>query len=121
MSYSKELHSETMEDFANYIINEEQFAFLIGKMKMYQYLKKSEKSKLFNLLITDSQITSIVRDFYLDQNFCHNKGQIDMWKLYNLFTEANKSSYIDNHLERNVNAYEFIKELIKSLKNKESN
>ncbi|WP_430399929.1 DUF3871 family protein [Flavobacterium sp.] len=121
MSYSKELHSETMEDFANYIINEEQFAFLIGKMKMYQYLEKSEKAKLFNLLITDSQITSIVRDFYLDQNFRHNKGQIDMWKLYNLFTEANKSSYIDNHLERNVNAYEFIKELIKSLKNKESN
>lgn len=121
MSYSKVLHTKSMEEFSNYVINEEQFAFLIGKMKMYQYMDKSEKSKLFNLLITDSQITSIVKDYYLDSNFNHTNGLIDMWKLYNLFTEANKSSYIDNHLERNVNAYEFIKELIISLKNKESN
>ena len=40
---------------------------------------------------------------------------INLWNLYNLFTEANKSSYIDSNFERNVNTYEFINYLVKSM------
>ena len=115
--YNRKEHLENLQNLGKYSINEEQFAYLIGKMKMYQYLPKEEKKDLFQLSITDSQITSIVKDFYSDVFFCHTSGTINLWKLYNLFTEANKSSYIDNHLERNVNAYEFIQHLRNCLKN----
>jgi hypothetical protein len=114
--YDRKKHLENLKELGRYSINEDKFAFLIGKMKMYQYLSKEEKKDLFPLSITDSQITSIVKDYYSDEFFCSTNDTIDLWKLYNLFTEANKTSYIDNHLERNVSAYEFIQHLAKSLK-----
>jgi accessory gene regulator protein AgrB len=40
---------------------------------------------------------------------------INLWKLYNLFTESIKTSYIDSLLEREA-AFEFIQYLAKSLK-----
>lgn len=115
--YDRKKHLENLQNLGKYSINEDQFAFLIGKMKMYQYLSKEEKKGLFQLSITDSQITSIVKDYYSDVFFCSTSGSINLWKLYNLFTEANKTSYIDNHLERNVNAYEFIQYLGNCIKN----
>ena len=33
---------------------------------------------------------------------------INLWNVYNLFTGANKNSYIDNFLDRSVNATELI-------------
>jgi hypothetical protein len=119
--YDRKKHLENLEDLGRYIINEDQFAFLIGKMKMYQYLSKEEKKNLFPLSITDSQITSIVKDYYSDIFFCSTDGTINMWRLYNIFTESIKTSYIDSHLERNASAFEFILYLAKSLKNGEPN
>ncbi|WP_343705558.1 DUF3871 family protein [Flavobacterium sp.] len=119
--YNRKKHLEELQDLGKYSINEDQFAYLIGKMKMYQYLPKDEKKSLFQLSITDSQITSIVKDYYSDIFFCSTEGTINLWKLYNLFTEANKTSYIDNHLERNLNAYEFIRYLGNCLKTETSN
>jgi hypothetical protein len=46
----------------------------------------------------DSQISQAVKAYYTDQNF-GVKGDIPLWNLYNLFTEANQSSYIDRFLE----------------------
>lgn len=120
-NYSQHKHLENLQELSQYSINEDQFAYLVGKMKMYQYLPKAEKRDLFPLAITDSQITSIVKDYYTDEFFGKSKSSIDLWKLYNLFTEANKTSYIDNHLERNVNIYEFIWYLAKSIKSGRSN
>lgn len=115
--YNREEHLEDLQNLGKHSINEDQFAYLIGRMKMYQYLTKDEKKNLFPLSITDSQITSIVKDYYSDVFFCSTLGTINLWKLYNLFTEANKSSYIDNHLERNLKAYELIQYLGNCLKN----
>lgn len=115
-NYNQKEHLENLQSLSQHSINEDQFAYLIGKMKMYQYLPKAEKRDLFQLAITDSQITSIVKDYYTDEFFGKIKSSIDLWKLYNLFTEANKTTYIDNHLERNVNAYEFIQYLAISIK-----
>lgn len=119
--YDRKKHLDNLQEIGRYSINQDQFAFLIGKMKMYQYLSKEERKDLFPLSITDSQITSIVKDYYSDVFFCSTKGTINLWKLYNIFTEANKTSYIDNNLERNVSAYEFIQNLAKYVKNGESN
>ena len=119
--YDRKKHLENLQELGRYRINEDQFAFLVGKLKMYQYLSKEERKGIFPLSITDSQITSIVKDYYTDIFFCSTEGTIDLWKLYNLFTEANKTSYIDNNLERNVASYEFIQNLAKDLKNGQSN
>lgn len=107
---------------ADYSITEKQFAHLIGKMKMYVHLSKQEKQNVFPLNINDNQISIIVKNYYEDSNFSRDiSSEINLWKLYNLFTEANKSSYIDQNLSRNTNAYEFINELSYSLKNNTSN
>lgn len=119
--YDRKKHLEDLEDLGRHSINENQFAFLIGKMKMFQYLSKEEKKDLFPLSITDSQITSIVRDYYTDIFFCSTEGTINLWKVYNLLTESIKSSYIDSLLERNASAFEFILSLAKSLKKGEPN
>lgn len=119
--YDRKQHLENLKELGRCSINEEQFAFLIGKMKMYQYLSKEERKDLFQLSTTDSQITSIVKDYYSDVFFCSTEGTINLWKLYNIFTEANKTSYIDNHLERNVSAYEFMQYLAKCIKSGKPN
>jgi hypothetical protein len=69
----------------------------------------------------DGQFNTIVRDYYQDQSFCRdNSGDINLWNLYNLFTQANKSSYIDTFLDRNVNALQLSNGVVQSLKNEGS-
>jgi hypothetical protein len=46
----------------------------------------------------------VVEGYYNDPNFSRTDGKINLWRLYNLFTGANKSSYIDRLLDRGVNA-----------------
>ena len=117
-NYNQEAHLGNMERMNKYSINEEQFAHLIGKMKMYHFLSKAEKQNKFPIQLTDSQITSVVKGYYNDPNFrCSENNDLNLWNLYNLFTEANKSSYIDSNLERNVNTYEFVQNLCNSLQN----
>ena len=111
-SYDRESQINSMKAMLDYSIDEEEFAHLIGKMKMYQYQSKDVKKQLFPLTITDTQINSIVKDYHSDPDFMKaDNGSIHFWNLYNLFTEANKSTYIDVNLERNANAYEFIQYL----------
>jgi len=91
-------------------------------MKLYPFLEKTTKNSLFPLKVNDSQINSIVKDYHLDENFSKGSdNKISLWKVYNLFTEANKSTYIDSALERNVNTYEFINYIGDLLKNKQPN
>jgi hypothetical protein len=122
MNYNEEAHLGNMERASKYKISEFEFAHLIGKMKMYHFLDKKSKRGKFPVMLTDSQITSIIKGFYHDSDFKHSDNlDLNLWNLYNLFTGANKSSYIDNHLERNVNAYEFIQNLSNSLQNNSVN
>lgn len=118
MNYNEEAHLGNMERMSKYYLKEEQFAHLIGKMKMYHFLNKTDKQGKFPLQLTDSQISSVIKDYFNDFNFKREENQnINLWNVYNLFTEANKSSYIDNCLERNVNAYEFMQNIGNSLEN----
>lgn len=120
-SYDKKRHLELMRSMNDYYLTENQFAHLIGKMKLYPHLDKIIKNENFPLKINDSQINSIVRDYHLDENFAKSADdKISLWNVYNLFTEANKSTYIDSNLERNVNAYEFINYLCKTLQNNQT-
>jgi len=116
-SYDKKKHLEQLKEMDNFSITETQFAHLIGKMKLYSFLDKETKRNLFHLNINDNQINSIIKDYHLDPNFAKfENGTINFWRLYNLFTEAAKSAYIDTNFEKNVNAYEFINYLANFIK-----
>ena len=121
-SYKKKEHLISMERMFQYSLTENQFAHLIGKMKLYPYLSKEEKQTLFPLAMNDTQLNIVVRDYHTDAHFSKSKdGNINFWNLYNVFTESAKSTYIDNNLERNVNAYAFINYLLNSIENQSSN
>lgn len=122
LRYNKEGHLGNMERMSKYDLSEKQFAHFIGKARMYQHLTKQEQQGLFPLALNDSQINTVVKDYYNDVNFNRNTdGSINLWRLYNLFTGANKSSYIDSNITRNVNAYELIGGLGNSIENSSPN
>lgn len=121
-NYKKKEHLINMERMFKYSLTEIQFAHLIGKMKLYPYLSKEEKQTLFPLAINDTQLNIVVRDYHTDAHFSKSKdGTINFWNLYNVFTESAKSTYIDNSLERNVNSFEFINNLLNSIENQSPN
>lgn len=120
-NYNQESHIKKLERLSSYYLHEKQFAHLVGKMRMYHYLSKIEKQGKFPLQLTDSQIGTVVKDYFTDNNFKRSENQISLWNVYNLFTEANKSSYIDSNLERNVNAHAFIQNLANSIENRTPN
>jgi hypothetical protein len=109
-----------MNNMGKYQLTEHQFAQLIGKTKLYNYLPQQQKRLLPLLDFNDGQINTVVRDYYQDGSFCKEvDGSINLWKCYNLFTGANKSSYIDSFLNRTVNAYSFTKGIEKALQGDE--
>lgn len=90
-------------------LSEHQFAQLIGKARLYQYLPTAEKRQLPAMEFTDCHINAVAKAYYTDENFSRGDNpEIDLWKVYNLFTGANKSSYIDTFLDRSLNATELI-------------
>ena len=123
----EELKAKTLELFSNYEMNnhidnlkalneqsltEHQFAKFLGKCRMYNYLPKPEKANIPELLLNDGQINTIVKGYYEDENFKRAEdGSISLWNLFNLFTGANKSSYIDTFLGRSLNSYELMQKL----------
>lgn len=114
--YNAEMHLMEMKELSYDYLSEHQFAQLIGKSKLYQHLPKAEKQKIPLLNFNDSHINTMAKDYYGDENFSRKEdGRINLWDVYNLFTQANKSSYIDSFLDRNLNAFEFIKGIQKTL------
>ncbi|MBK6571032.1 MAG: DUF3871 family protein [Saprospiraceae bacterium] len=85
---------------------------------MYQH--HLYKEEIPEILITDSQLSSVTKGYYSDPHFSNNQGNISLWNLYNLLTEANKSSYIDGFLDRGVNAQRISNELIHGLESNQS-
>jgi len=120
--FDKDRFLGNMERMSKFSLDELQFGHTIGKMKMYQHLNKEEKVDKLALSMNDNQIGAVVKNYYEDANFSRStSGEINLWNFYNLMTEANKSSYIDSNLERNVNAFEFVTGLADSLQNREDN
>ena len=117
-SYSMDNHIQQMRRLQEYSISEAQFAQFLGKSRMYQYLPNKEKKMLPEMLMTDTQINLVTKAYYNDSNFGRNgdSREISMWKMYNLLTGANKSSYIDSFLDRSLNAGELSSGICRALK-----
>lgn len=114
--YNAQSHLQQMKQLSQQNLTEQQFAQLIGRTRLYHYLPKQEKSLIPELLLNDGQISTVAKDYYLDGSFCRNdNGDINLWNVYNLFTGANKNSYIDSFLSRNVNAFDFSKGLANAI------
>ena len=106
-NYKMEEHIEAMDRLTHLSINEQQFAQILGKCRLYQFLPKEKKRNIPALIFNDTQVNTVAKDYFLDESFARNaNGDIDLWKMYNLFTGANKSSYIDLFLQRGLNAFE---------------
>lgn len=115
-SYDAISQVEAMRRLTGHILTEKEFANIIGRCRMYQHLPASKKQGIAPLLLSDTQLNSVVKDYYRDNSFCRDEaGNINLWKLYNLFTGSNKSSYIDTFLDRTVNAYGFVDDLRSAL------
>jgi hypothetical protein len=111
-SYNANYHIHALRKLNDYSLSEKQFAHLIGRCRMFNHLPQDVKNEIPQLLLSDTQLGAVVKDYYRDQSFCRDQtGNINLWKLYNLFTGANKSSYIDTFVDRSVSAYRFVEEI----------
>ena len=105
-SFNLDRDIQLLQSLTQTRLSERDFAQIIGRMRLYQALPSYLQRKLPKLLITDSQINNVCRDYYSNPNFGHKDNTISMFDFHNLLTEANKSSYIDSYVQRGVNATE---------------
>ena len=101
---AKEIH--LMQTLSNTSLSESQFAQIIGRCRCYQALPIGYQKSIPKLLITDSQINSVCRDFYHNEAFGMKDNAISLFDFHNLLTQSNKNSYVDTYLQRAVNATE---------------
>ena len=120
-AYNLKEHLDLMRRLQSYTLTESQFAQMIGKARLYQYLPPSQKKALPAFEFTDTHVNVIARNFYKDTNFSYSPDNknINMWQVFNLFTEANKCSYIDTFLSRSVGASHFTQGICQALEGKE--
>ena len=121
-NYKAQEHLKIMKNLLDYSLTERDFAQIIGKSRLYNYLPKKEKTLIPELLLNDGHINAVAKDYYQDESFCRNaNGDISLWEFYNLLTGSNKTSYIDTFLERGVNAFQFSEGISKALSDRNSN
>jgi len=101
---AKDIH--LLQALSNTYLTETQFAQVVGRMRCFQALPSAQQKRMPQLLITDSQINSVCRDFYRSEHFGMKDNAISLFDFHNLLTEANKMSYCDTYLHRAVNATE---------------
>jgi len=118
--YNTSHHLFHLKQLTKQVLTEQQFANLIGRAKMYNYMPNKMRQEIPELMFGEQQVSAVVRDYFKDESFCRDEaGNINLWQLYNLFTGANKSSYIDSFLDRSVNAYSFAEQLRWALEGKQ--
>jgi Domain of unknown function, B. Theta Gene description (DUF3871) len=120
--YNAAYHIHSLQQLNDYSLTELQFAQLVGRCRMYNHLPNHLKNEITPLELSDTQLGAVVRDYYRDESFSRDAGgQINLWRLYNLFTGTNKSSYIDTFVNRSVNAFHFVDNIKCALQKKERN
>lgn len=120
--YNSSHHLHHLRRLNELEITEKQFAQIVGRARLYPHLPGNIKNGIPPLLLGDAQLNQVVRDYYKDESFCRQEnGNINLWKLYNLFTSATKNSYIDSFIERNVNSYHFVENVRWAIENQSHN
>src|SRR5690606_8671671 len=79
-SYKMSEHLKEMTKLLEDNLNEQQFAQLLGKVKLYNYLPKEEKALLPEVILNDNHFNTMAKDYYQDKSFCKNdSGEISIW------------------------------------------
>ncbi len=113
---------EFLEVFPNYQLRESEFAQLVGRARMYQMMPFKSRKDIPGFPLSDSQINLVVKNYYNDHSFSRNDdGSLNLWKLYNLFTSANKMSYIDTFLDKGLGCNQFLAQIYNAVSNNQYN
>lgn len=99
-SYRVEEELRKLQELQKMQLTHNQFSHFVGRAKQSINLPKDEKEGIVEFPLGDNQLSSLVRSYYEQQ--LHQKDFISLWEVYNLMTDANKSSYIDSFINRNV-------------------
>ena len=113
--FNLERDIELLQNLTKVRLTETQLAQIVGRMRLYQALPSYQQRRIPKLLITDSQINNVCRDYYNNPNFGAKNSTISMFDFLNLLTEANKSSYINDYVQRGINATEVTVGICKAL------
>ena len=120
-NYNQNQHLFHLRKLVEHSITEQQFAQIAGRCRMYNHLPSELKKEIPVIPFGDQQINTVVKDYYSDKSFCRDdNGNINLWRLYNLFTNANKATYIDSFLNRSAGAYSFVEQIRWGLEGKNS-
>lgn len=86
-----------LQEWASVSISRDQFMQFIGRVRVDFYNPSIDTRDWLG----DQQLAKVVRGYFSDEHFgCAMDGAVSLWNLYNLLTEANKSSYVDGFLDR---------------------
>lgn len=103
--YSTEHDLVDLRRMDNYTITKQQFATILGNMKIYQSMQKSMQSLVPKLELSGSMITRVAEE-YVGGPFESEGREIPMWKFYNYLTSAVKTGgSMTQFLDQNVNAF----------------
>lgn len=120
-TYDMAKHIYLLKSLEDLYLSETQFALILGKMRLYNYLPAKIQREIPQMLITDSMVNNVARQYYRDPNFsADDNGELSMWDFYNLLTGACKGSYIDTFLAREVNALTTSLGIAQGLRNEDS-
>ena len=109
-----------LRELGDLSLNERSFALLLGRMRLYNFLPPVMRRSIPQLMITDSMVNDVAKQYYKDENFrAENDGSISLWKFYNLITGATKKSYIDTFLSRGVSATETVQGIASALRHED--
>jgi len=98
-SFNKDQWFQQLNELSTRMIDSEQFAQLVGKMRLELY----DPNSGIDTMLGDQQMGHVVRGYFYNKHFgADSSGYITLWNVYNLFTEANKSSYVDKFLSRSA-------------------
>lgn len=110
--YNPEAELAFMNQLQHYELDMVGFAHLLGKCKLYNYLPKNNKTDILPCGLNDSQLNVVSRLYFQDTDFAINdQNNISLWSMYNLFTSALKSSYIDTYMDHHLMVGSFFKHL----------
>lgn len=96
-AFEHEIALRSLQKLNDVTLSQKEFEQYIGKVRLHHYNPMfSQKDWL-----GDQQMGQVTKGYFISPNFSSNHdGYISLWNVYNLMTEANKSSYIDRFIPK---------------------
>jgi hypothetical protein len=107
-AFEHELALQSLKKLNDVVLSQQEFEKYIGKVRLLYYNPELHQKDWLG----DQQMGHVVKGYFNNSNFSSNTdGSISLWNVYNLMTEANKSSYIDRFIPKSMqirNMIEFV-------------